>query len=82
MKMPSEKPYSIPNPSLKALNVLVGEWNTVSQHPRYPGALTHGHVAFRWIDKGAFLAMYLDNEQPGPPSGLAIFGRDESVDEY
>ena len=82
MRMPSEKRYSIPNPALKDLDALIGEWDTLSKHPRYPGAITHGHVSFQWFDKGAFLVMYSDVEQPGPPSGLAIFGRDESVEEY
>jgi hypothetical protein len=82
MKKQEARAYSKPNPSLAGLSVLVGEWNTSSTHPLYPGAVIQGHVSFEWLEKGAFLVMRSEVKQPGPPSGMAIFGRDESTEEY
>jgi hypothetical protein len=73
---------SIPNPSLKPLEVLVGEWRTVGTHPMLPGVTLHGHVSFRWIEGGAFLMMQSSVEEPNIPSGTAIFGRDDGGEGY
>src|SRR5437773_4561794 len=73
---------SIPNPALKAFGVLVGEWNTVGTHPLVPGTTFHGHTSFEWIEGGAFLIMHSEIQEPGIPSGVAIFGSDDSAGEY
>jgi hypothetical protein len=73
---------SIPNPSLKPLEVLVGEWSTVGSHPVLPGLTLHGHVSFRWIEGGAFLMMQSSVEEPDIPSGTAIFGHDDAAEGY
>jgi hypothetical protein len=39
-------------------------------------------VLFEWLDGGAFLTMRWDVKQPGPPSCLAVVGRDDSVETY
>ncbi len=78
----SERPSSKPNPALEPLEVLAGEWNTVGTHPHFPGAALRGRVTFTWIEGGAFLMMHSDVEQPGPPSGIAVFGRDDSAGTY
>ena len=73
---------SIPNPALKAFGVLVGEWHTVGTHPLVPGTTFHGHTSFEWIEGGAFLIMHSEIQEPGIPSGVAIFGSDDSAGEY
>jgi hypothetical protein len=73
---------SIPNPSLKPLEVLVGEWRTVGSHPMMPGITLHGHVSFRWIEGGAFLMMQSSVEEPDIPSGIVVFGHDDATEGY
>ena len=72
---------AIPNPALKPLNVLVGEWDTVGTHPSLPDTL-HGHTSFEWLEGGAFLMMYSEIEEPGVPSGIAIIGGDDDAETY
>lgn len=78
----SERPSSKPNPALRPLGALVGEWITAGTHPLFSGAILRGRVSFEWLEGGAFLIMYSDVEQPGPPSAIAVFGRDDSVERY
>ncbi len=73
---------SIPNPALKPLSALIGEWNTVGTHPLFPGITLHGHTSFKWLEGGAFLIMRSETDEPGIPSGVAIFGSDDSTKEY
>jgi hypothetical protein len=72
---------AIPNPALKPLSVLVGKWNTVGTHPLLPDTL-HGHTSFEWLEGGAFLMMRSEIEEPGVPSGIAIFGSDDAAEAY
>jgi hypothetical protein len=72
---------SIPNPVLKPLSILVGEWTTVGTHPFFPGTTFHGRTSFEWLEGGAFLIMHSEIEEPGIPSGIAIFGSDEATGE-
>lgn len=78
----SKHEASIPNPALKPLSVLVGEWNTVGTHPYVPGTTFHGRTSFEWLEGGAFLIMHSEIDEPGIPSGIAIFGSDDSTKEY
>jgi hypothetical protein len=81
----AEKPKheaSIPNPALEPFGVLVGKWNTVGVHPLLPGTTFHGHTTFEWIEGGAFLIMHSEIHEPGIPSGVAIFGSDDSTGEH
>jgi hypothetical protein len=71
-----------PNPSLEALSVLVGSWETTATHPMFPGKTFHGRATFDWIEGGAFLIMRTETDEPGIPTGIAIFGRDDSTSEY
>ncbi len=73
---------SRPNPALKSFNVLVGKWNTVGTHPLFPGTTFHGKTSFEWIEGGAFLVMHSEIDEPGIPRGVAIFGSDDSMEEY
>lgn len=73
---------SIPNPALKSFSALIGEWKTVGTHPYVPDITFHGHSLFKWIEGGAFLIMHSEIDEEGIPSGIAIFGSDDSTGEY
>jgi hypothetical protein len=77
----SNQKSSIPNPALKLLSALVGEWDTVGKHPLFPGTVFHGHVSFTWIEGGAFLMMHSEVMESGAPSGVAVIGSDDSLEE-
>jgi len=47
-----------------------------------PDTTLHGHTSFEWIEGGAFLIMHSEIDEPGVPSGVAIFGGDDSVEGY
>lgn len=68
-----------PNPALRALEVLVGSWDTVGTHPFLPGKTFHGRAVFEWIEGGAFIAMRSEVDEPEFPSGVAIFGSDDAA---
>lgn len=70
-----------PNPALEPLSVLVGAWNTVGTHPLVPGTTFHGRTSFAWIEGGAFLIMRSQIDEPDIPSGIAIFGTDDTTGE-
>jgi hypothetical protein len=70
-----------PNPVLRPLSVLVGTWNTVGTHPLVPGTTFHGRTSFAWIEGGAFLIMHSQIDEPEIPSGIAVFGSDDTTGE-
>ena len=72
---------SIPNPALGSWRILVGEWATIGTHPYMPGTTLHGRTVFEWLEGGAFLMMRSDIDEPGIPSGIAIFGTDNEKGE-
>ncbi len=80
--MNSKREASIPNPALKPLNALIGEWDTVGAHPLIPDTILHGRTSFGWLEGGAFLIMHSEIDEPGIPTGIAIFGSDDSTGEY
>ena len=73
---------AIPNPALKPFSALVGEWKTVGTHGYLPGKILHGHTSFAWMEGGAFLIMHSEIDEEEIPSGIAIFGSDNSTGEY
>jgi len=73
---------AIPNPALKPLSALVGTWRTVGTHPLLPGITFHGRTSFDWLEGGAFLVMHSEIDEPGIPSGVAVFGSDDAADVY
>lgn len=73
---------SIPNPALKSFTILVGEWNTVGTHPNVPNTTFHGRTIFEWLEGGAFLIMHSEIDEPDIPSGIAIFGSDDTTGKY
>ncbi len=72
----------IPNPALKAFDILIGEWKTIGTHPALPHTTLHGHASFKWIEGGAFLLWYSSVDQAGFPAGVAIFGSDDALNAY
>ena len=70
-----------PNPALEPLGALVGTWDTVGTHPLVPGTTFHGRTTFEWIEGGAFLIMRSRIDEPGIPSGIAVFGTDDTTGE-
>ena len=70
-----------PNPALRPLSVLVGTWKTIGTHPLVPGTTFHGRTSFAWIEGGAFLIMHSQIDEPEIPSGIAVFGRDDTTGE-
>lgn len=70
------------NPSLKSFSTLIGEWKTIGTHPYFPGIVLHGRTSFNWIEEGAFLVMYSENDEEKIPSGIAIFGSDDAAVEF
>jgi hypothetical protein len=78
----SKHEASIPNPALKPLSVLIGEWTTVGTHDLVPGTTYHGRTSFAWLEGGAFLIMHSETDEPDIPSGIAILGSDDALEEY
>ena len=67
----------IPNPALKPLEFLIGEWRTTGSHPLVPGEALAGRASFAWHEGGAFLIMRAEIDHPQFPSGVAIIGSDD-----
>ncbi len=38
-----------------------------------------GRAIFAWLEEGTFLTWHTDMEQPGPPNGSTVIGRDDST---
>lgn len=72
---------AMPNPALKPLEFLVGEWRTEGSHPLVPGKALHGRTSFAWSESGAFLVMRSEIDEPEIPSAIAIFGTDNDAQE-
>lgn len=72
---------AIPNPALAPLARAVGNWTTVGKHPMLPGVDLHGRASFEWLEGGAFLILRTETDEPEVPSGIAIFGSDDQLDE-
>ena len=73
---------SVPNPALEPFRVLIGNWNTTGTHGAIPDTILHGHASFEWLEGGAFLVMRTEIDDPRFPSTIAIFGSDDSEEEY
>jgi hypothetical protein len=72
---------AIPNPALKPLEFLVGDWRTEGSHPMFPGKVFHGRTSYAWAEGGAFLVMRSEIDEPEIPSGIAFFGTDNDAKE-
>ena len=78
-------PTPQPNPALKPLEILVGEWemslSNASFLPR-PTDTVKGLVSFEWMQDGAFLLMRIGDKAPSPPAALWLISRDEAALDY
>ena len=81
MKNQAIQKAQIPNPALKVLDKLIGEWKTASTHPAFPNQVLPGTSSFEWIEGGAFLRGYSEVDEKGFPVGMAIFGSDDATGE-
>jgi hypothetical protein len=73
---------SKPNPALAAFKILVGAWTTTGTHPLVPGKTFHGRTTFEWMEGGSFMVMRSQIDEPEIPSGISIFGSDDSTGEF
>jgi hypothetical protein len=71
-----------PNPALEPLSILIGEWTTTGKHPLLPNITVHGHTSFNWLENGAFMIMHTSIEEKEFPAGIAIFGSDDSIENF
>jgi hypothetical protein len=78
---PDRNEAAKPNAALAQFGVLIGTWNTIGTHPLVPGTTFHGRTTFAWIEGGAFLIMHSQIDEPEIPSGIAIFGSDDTTGE-
>ena len=82
MNQHSMQEASIPNPALEPFSLLIGNWNTTGTHRLIPDTILHGRASFEWLENGAFLIWRSEIDEPGIPSGLAIFGSDDATEAY
>ncbi len=48
----------------------------------FPDTVVHGRASFEWLENGAFLMMRTEVDEPGIPSGISIFGSDDTAGAY
>lgn len=70
------------NSALKALDMMVGEWEIEVSFPFGQPAIIHGRASFNWLEGGAFLVMHSDIERTYFPSVITVIGRDDSAETY
>jgi hypothetical protein len=74
-----------PNPALKALEGLVGDWEMELSNASFlpsPSDTVKGHVTFEWLENGGFLVMRQGDKPPSPPAASWVIGRDDSAENY
>jgi hypothetical protein len=74
-----DKPFPLPNPALKHLAVLIGEWTVEVVFPLAPGETVRGQATFEWLEGGCFLAQRSSADHPDAPSGLLVTGCDDTT---
>ncbi len=81
----AKTPPSQPNPALKSLEVLLGDWEMELSNASFlpdPSGTVKGLVSFEWVHDGAFLLMRIGDKPPAPPAALWLISRDESAPNY
>lgn len=69
-----------PTRSMKAFDVLVGEWAMVGTHPQLPSTL-HGTSIFEWMRHGTLLVWHFGWEPGmGIPNAVSVIGHDDAVE--
>jgi hypothetical protein len=85
MMTQAKTPPSQPNPALKSLEGLVGDWQVELSNASFlpnPSDTATGHVSFECMQDGAFLVMRMGDKPSGPPDAMWIIGRDDSTPNY
>ena len=59
---------------LKALDALIGAWDTKATHPMIPGEVVDGHSVFEWLDGERFLIVRAHMDHPDFPESISIIG--------
>jgi hypothetical protein len=67
----------LPNPTLKQLEALIGEWEV--EVPQFRGQ--RGRATFEWLDGGAYLRFHAVAPDPAP-TATWIVGRDDASETY
>jgi hypothetical protein len=73
------------NPSLGALEILVGDWESEISHAAFlpdPSATMTGRTSIRWVEDGSFLVMRQGDQKMKPPAATWLIARDESTPSY
>ena len=81
----TESNLSKPNPALKDLEVLIGDWEMELSNAAFlpdPSAMVKGKVSFDWLEEGAFLIMRMGGRLSEAPSAIWLIHQDESNSEY
>jgi hypothetical protein len=76
MNQPHKQPSRSANPTLKELEVLVGEWKLEGSHPLLIGPV-RGRAVFAWFEGGAFLSWKTEFELPDVPNAVSSIGCDD-----
>ncbi len=64
---------TLPDPTLKLLDRLVGTWTTESTHPALPGVMP-GTVKAQWLDGRRFMFLDARTDHPDVPNATMIIG--------
>ena len=70
------------NPSLKDLEILVGEWKVELAFPVDPPGKAVVSAKFEWIEDGAYLMIRMGDRTAGLPYSMSVVGRDDSTENY
>jgi hypothetical protein len=70
------------NHHLEPFNILIGKWKCIGSHPAMPGVVVKGEASFEWLEGGAFVIMRSHIDHKDFPDGVAIFGSDDSNEEF
>jgi hypothetical protein len=84
-KPKAKQPVPEPNPALKEIGILAGEWKMELFNSTFlpnPSDIVKGTVYFEWVEDGAFLEMRQGDKRPAPPAAIWLIGRDESSGKY
>ncbi len=84
-KQKAAQSWPQPNPALKDLAVLAGDWEMVLSNSTFlpnPTDTVTGFVSFAWVQDGAFLEMRQGDKPPSPPAAIWLIHRDETSGAY
>ncbi|MEJ7727178.1 MAG: hypothetical protein WKH47_09200 [Actinomycetes bacterium] len=70
----------VPNPALRALDVLVGTWQ-ISGRESGPEGEIHGQSRYEWMEGGFYLVQHVDMDHVGHHiKGIEYIGHDPAAD--